>query len=58
MLASDCGVTPEMAMRLAELDGTRHGLWLRMQQAHDLWRAEQAVAEVIAATPTLRAPAA
>ena len=57
MLAPDSGVTSEMAVGLAELDGSRHGLWLRMQRAHDL-RAEQAVAEVIAATPTLRAPAA
>lgn len=33
-------------------------LWLRLQQAHDLGQAEQAMAEVIAAIPTLRAPVA
>lgn len=36
----------------------RLGLWLRMQQAYDWWQTEQAMAEVIAVIPTLRAPAA
>lgn len=57
ILAERAGVTPEMAVRLGKLCGNGPGLWLRMQQAHDLWRAEQAMAETIAAIPTLRAPA-
>ncbi len=58
VLAPGCGVTPEMAVRLGKLCGTGPGLWLRMQQVHDLWQAEQAVAEVIVAIPTSWAPAA
>lgn len=58
ILAERAGVTPEMAVRLGKLCGNGPGLWLRMQQAYDLWRAEQAMAEVIAAIPTLRAPVA
>lgn len=58
ILAERAGVTPEMAVRLGKLCGNGPGLWLRMQQAHDLWRAEQAMAEVVAAIPTLRAPVA
>ena len=58
ILAERAGVTPEMAVRLGKLCGNGPGLWLRMQQAHDLWQAEKAMAETIAAIPTLRAPAA
>ncbi len=57
ILAERAGVTPEMALRLGKLCGNGPSLWLRMQQAHDLWRAEQAMAETIAAIPTLRASA-
>ncbi len=58
ILAERAGVTPEMALRLGKFCGNGPGLWLRMQQAHDLWQAEQAMAETIAAIPTLRAPSA
>lgn len=58
ILAERAGVTPEMAVRLAKLCGNGPGLWLRMQQARDLWQAEQALAETIAVIPTLRVPAA
>lgn len=37
--------TPEMALRLGKLCGNGPELWLRMQQACDLWRAETALAE-------------
>jgi plasmid maintenance system antidote protein VapI len=30
-------------------------LWLRMQQAHDLWKAERDLAGILAKIPTLRA---
>ena len=58
ILAERSGVTPEMAVRLGKLCGNGPGLWLRMQQTHDLWRAERAMAEAVAAIPTLRAPTA
>ena len=55
ILAERAAVTPEMALRLGKLCGNGPGLWLRMQQARDLWRAERDLAEVVAAIPTLRA---
>ncbi len=55
ILAERAGVTPEMALRLGKLCGNGPGLWLRMQQARDLWRAERDLAEIVAAIPTLRA---
>lgn len=30
-----------MALRIGKLEGNGPGLWLRMQQAYDLWEAEQ-----------------
>jgi len=30
-----------MALRVGKFAGNGPGLWLRMQQAHDLWHAEQ-----------------
>ena len=44
-----------MAVRLGKLNGNGAVLWLRMQQAHDLWNAEQRMADVVSAIPTLRA---
>ena len=46
-------VTPEMAVRLGKLFGNGARLWLSMQTAHDLWRAERAVD--VTAIPTLDA---
>ena len=39
------GVTPDMALRLARAFATTPGLWLNMQQHHDLWMAENAGGE-------------
>ena len=36
-------VTPETAVRLGKLCGNGAALWINMQAAHDLWRAEHAV---------------
>jgi addiction module HigA family antidote len=41
ILAGTQPVTPEMAMRLGKFCGNGPTLWLRMQQAVDLWHAEQ-----------------
>lgn len=38
-------ITVEMALRIGRLAGNGPGLWLRMQQNHDLWYAEQAMKE-------------
>jgi len=34
-------VTPDMAIRLGKLLGNGSGIWLRMQQAFDVWTLEQ-----------------
>ena len=52
ILAGDAGVTPEMAVRLGKFCGNGPGLWLRMQQAYDLWHAEQRLAKELIKIPT------
>jgi plasmid maintenance system antidote protein VapI len=42
-----------MALRIGKLCGGSAELWLRMQQAHDLWQARIDLADVIGAIPTL-----
>ncbi len=34
-------ITVEMALRIGKLAGNGPGMWLRMQQNHDLWHVEQ-----------------
>lgn len=41
ILACTHPITTEMALRLGKFAGNGAGLWLRMQQAYDLWHAEQ-----------------
>lgn len=41
MRSARSAVTPEMALRLGRFCGNGPDLWLRMQQAHDLWRARE-----------------
>lgn len=36
-------VTPALAVRLGKLFGDGAGIWIRMQSAHDTWRAEREV---------------
>lgn len=36
-------ITVEMAVKLGHVLGNGPGIWLRMQQAHDLWHAERRV---------------
>jgi addiction module HigA family antidote len=55
ILSGKSAVTPEMAVRLGKFCGDGPGVWLRMQQAHDLWKAEKDLAETIKKIPTLRA---
>jgi addiction module HigA family antidote len=55
ILAGKAAVTPEMALRLGKFCGNGPGLWLRLQEAYDLWHAERALRREIAAIPTMRA---
>jgi addiction module HigA family antidote len=41
IMAEKVSITPAMAVRLGRFCGNGPGLWLRMQQAYDLWRAER-----------------
>jgi addiction module HigA family antidote len=52
IIAGDAGVTPGMAVRLGKFCGNGPGLWLRMQQTHDLWHAEQRLANELTKIPT------
>jgi len=38
-------VTPNIALRLGKFLGNGPGIWLRMQEAHDLWQTEMDIAE-------------
>ena len=45
ILAEQKSITPEMALKIGKFVGNGPGVWLRMQQAYDLYWAEQAIAE-------------
>src|SRR5436305_10405092 len=58
ILAEKAPVSPEMAIRLGKFCGNGPELWLRMQQAYDLWHAERALKAEIAKIPTAKTRAA
>ena len=58
VLAEKAPVTPDMALRLGKFCGNGPDLWLRMQQAYDLWHAERALRKEVAKIPTAKARAA
>jgi len=45
VLACTHPITTEMALRIGRLAGNGPVLWLRMQQAYDLWHAEHRMAD-------------
>jgi addiction module HigA family antidote len=51
ILAGTSAVTPEMAVRLGKFCGNGPGLWLRMQEAHDLWYAERRLVKELEKIP-------
>jgi addiction module HigA family antidote len=53
ILAERASISVEMAVRLGKFCGNGPGIWLRMQQAHDLWKAERDLADIVATIPTL-----
>jgi addiction module HigA family antidote len=55
VLAGKSAVTPEMALRLGKFCGNGPDIWLRMQEAHDLWHAKRAIASDLAKIRTARA---
>ena len=55
VLSERAAVSAEMALRLGKLCGNGPGLWLGMQQARDLWQAQQELAYEPNEIPTLHA---
>ena len=51
IMAGSHAVTPEMAVRLGKFCGNGPVLWLRMQQAYDLWHAELRLREDVKRIP-------
>jgi addiction module HigA family antidote len=48
-------ITANLALRIGKLVGGGPGIWLRMQQAHDLEIAEKALTKELKRIPTLQA---
>lgn len=58
IMAETAPVSPEMALRLGKFCGNGPDLWLRMQQAYDLWHAERTLRPEIAKIEPAKARAA
>jgi addiction module HigA family antidote len=58
IMAEKVSVTPEMAARLGRFCGNGPGIWLRMQQACDLWRAERELRSELERIPVHRTSSA
>ena len=58
IMAEKVSVTPEMAARLGRFCGNGPGLWLRMQQACDLWRTERELRSELEQIPVHRTSSA
>ena len=52
IMAEEASISPEMALRLGRFCGNGPGLWLRLQQACDLWHAERRLKNELARIPT------
>ena len=52
LMTGEMAVTPAMALRLGRWCGNGPELWLRMQIAHDLWHARQAMAQDLTEIPS------
>ena len=52
IMAGTIGVSPDMAVRLGKFCGNGPDLWLRMQAAHDLWRAKRRLKKELASIPS------
>ena len=53
VLACTHPITTEMALRIGKFAGNGPGLWLRMQQAYDLWYAEQRMKQELSKIKTV-----
>ena len=48
ILNGSTAISPEMALRLGKFCGNGASIWLKLQQEHDLWHAEKALAASLA----------
>lgn len=53
VLACTHPITAEMALRIGKFAGNGPGLWLRMQQAYDLWYLESRLADELSKIETV-----
>lgn len=53
VLSEHAGISPEMAIRIGKLCGNGPDLWMSMQQAYDLWQAQNKLGRTVEAIPTL-----
>jgi antitoxin HigA-1 len=51
VLSGKAGISPDMAVRLGKFCGNGSGIWLRLQQNHDLWHAEQRLTDELKKIP-------
>ncbi|WP_425151465.1 HigA family addiction module antitoxin [Candidatus Binatus sp.] len=58
IMAEKVSITPGMAARLGRFCGNGPGIWLRMQQACDLWRAERELRTELERIPVHRTSSA
>ncbi len=58
IMAEKASITPAMAARLGRFCGNGPGLWLRMQQAYDLWHAERELGDALERIPVHKASSA
>ena len=53
ILACKNAISTEMALRIGKFAGNGPGVWLRMQQAYDLWHAENKMADKLSKIQTI-----
>jgi antitoxin HigA-1 len=53
ILACKHPISTEMALRIGKFAGNGPGLWLRMQQAYDLWYIENKIADELSKIETI-----
>lgn len=53
VLSEQSGISPEMALRLGKFCGNGAALWIRMQEAFDLWQAKNKLGDEIDDIPTM-----
>jgi antitoxin HigA-1 len=55
IMAEKAPITPAMALRIGKFCGNGPAIWLRLQIAHDLWRAEKEIGAEVASIRTRKA---